>query len=718
MTKVALMKDAKLLADSIDLGLGEAIVEIERLFIHAAGISRLDWIKTPSIDNWPDGLSRYKTYLVDRLAGVPLAYITGEKEFYGTHLQINRDVLCPRSETELLVDVALEKIRALDKASVLELGVGSGAVSIALALNHRGVEIDAVDISSNAIEVAQKNVDILGLSGRVHLRCGHWYDNVSDEYDLIVSNPPYIAEDDNINTIDSVEILWPDNTVSKLLNPETNQTLVIQYKEGEMTIPNKGTDSIYFKKSEALSFAHQEDNYNDFFYQKLIPYKVSTLGPAIAVADIDKNGFKDIFIGNSSGNEAKLFMNNGSSFASKAINDISNDQQFEDNTAVFIDIDNDNDLDLYVGSGINTSRKKDFENDRFYINNNGSFKKSSNKIPDNFLNTSCLAAYDYDGDGDEDLFIGNLSHTNYFGANVKSYILNNDGKGNFTEDANFKLLAQVTSASWEDINNDGTKDLLVSTQWDAPKVYINNNGSLELMQMPDKINGLWETITSYDIDKDGDQDILLGNWGLNTKLFATKDQPLHLYYNDFDDNGDYETILAYNKNGLYFPIHSKDQLASQMNIINMRFKQHKDYANNTVAQIVSDVYLKNAKTYEVHTLASGYIENDNGNFNNFIPFDNNLQLAPINSFSEILLQKENHLIVSGNSKKVSTYHGAYTSLKGSIIKSNSENYSLSKLGIKPFDNHIKKTEVIEMKDNNLLLVIQNNDSIISYSFNK
>ena len=197
MTKSALMKDARLLADNIDVSLGEAIAEIERLFIYAAGISRLDWIKTPSIDNWPDGLSRYKTYLVDRLAGVPLAYITGEKEFYGIHLEINRDVLCPRSETELLVDVALEKIRALDKASVLELGVGSGAVSIALALNHRGVEIDAIDISSNAIEVAQKNVDKSGLSGRVQLRCGHWYDNVSDKYDLIVSNPPYIAQDDS-----------------------------------------------------------------------------------------------------------------------------------------------------------------------------------------------------------------------------------------------------------------------------------------------------------------------------------------------------------------------------------------------------------------------------------------------------------------------------------------------------------------------------------------
>lgn len=197
MTKIALMKDARRLADNIDLSLGEAILEIERLFTHAAGISRLDWIKTPSMDNWPDSLNRYKKYLADRLAGVPLAYITGEKEFYGASLHINRDVLCPRPETELLVDIALEKIRVLDTVSVLELGVGSGAVSIAMALNHSGVEIDAIDISSNAIEVAQKNVDKFDLSGRVQLRRGRWLDDVSDQYDVIVANPPYIAEGDS-----------------------------------------------------------------------------------------------------------------------------------------------------------------------------------------------------------------------------------------------------------------------------------------------------------------------------------------------------------------------------------------------------------------------------------------------------------------------------------------------------------------------------------------
>lgn len=525
---------------------------------------------------------------------------------------------------------------------------------------------------------------------------------------------------DTINKIDSIQVFWPNNTISNIVNPTVNQNLTINYDSKKTTSANfsKKIDSSYFEKTKIIDYKHEEDGYNDFFYQKLIPFKVSMQGPAIAVGDIDRNGYNDIFIGNSSGKKAKFYINNGKSFTTQEISEIKNDSIFEDNDAVFVDVDNDHDLDLYIASGISTSRLKKNETDRLYINNNGQFKRSSNQIPDNFLNTSCVASYDYDNDGDEDLFIGNLSNTNYYGANVESYILINNGKGVFKKDLNFKLSSQVTSAAWEDINNDGTKDLLVATEWDNPKIYINKNGKLDLLTIPKNINGLWQTIKSFDIDQDGDEDILLGNWGLNTKFFASEEKPLRMYYSDFDDNGDYETIIAYNKNGKYYPIHSKDELASQMNIIRMKFVEHKEYANKTIEEVFTEMALKNATKYEVNTLASGYIENNSGNFDTFKMFSNALQLAPITSFTPILFQNKNQLIVSGNSQKVNTYHGAYSSLKGYLLKTNKINQPLSKFGISPFNNQIKKTVIIKMKDKNLLIVAQNNDSIISYFFNK
>ncbi len=124
-------------------------------------------------------------------------------------------------------------------------------------------------------------------------------------------------------------------------------------------------------------------------------------------------------------------MNNGSKFIKTPIPSLEKDKIFEDNEAVFFDADNDGDKDLYIATGISFIKRRGFEKDRLYINTNGAFERSSNKIPINYLNASCVKSYDYDSDGDEDLFVGNLSDPRSFGSDVESYILNNDGNGVF-----------------------------------------------------------------------------------------------------------------------------------------------------------------------------------------------------------------------------------------------------------------------------------------------
>ncbi|QMU63977.1 MAG: hypothetical protein GKR88_06480 [Flavobacteriaceae bacterium] len=522
---------------------------------------------------------------------------------------------------------------------------------------------------------------------------------------------------DTIKNIDSIRIIWPDRTFQKIINPAPNQKLTVKYLPKNQIHsyrkPNTNSSS-YFTKVAMMDFVHSEDTYNDFNIERLIPYKVSTLGPAIAIADMDGNGFEDVFIGNASGKKAVLFMNNGHGFTKAAIPEIEKDAVFEDNAAVFFDADNDNDLDVYVASGI--SALETTKADRLYINNDGVFKKATYQIPSNNLNTSCVAAYDYDHDGDEDLFVGNLSQPNNFGLHVASYLLVNDGKGNFSKDTDFTLISKVTSAIWQDMNEDGYKDLLISTEWDSPKIYMNHKGKLLAAEIPENLNGLWQSVTGYDIDKDGDQDIVLGNWGLNTKFYASANKPLLLYHNDFDSNGKYETVLAYPVHGKYYPVNSKDELASQMNIINVRYIKYKDFALQPVEKVLTKFGVENSGKYEVHTLVSGYIENKNGNFKNFVPLPKDFQLGPVNSFSEVTINGEQQLLVSGNSEKVNTYHGAYTSLKGLLVKTNSDYIPSSTLGIEPFNSQIKKTASISMKDKNILLVLSNNDSLKLYSY--
>jgi len=525
----------------------------------------------------------------------------------------------------------------------------------------------------------------------------------------------------NETVIDSLLIIWPDNTFQKINNPEINQEINIKHTIGNLiyNYQNNTKKNTIFNKTELINYIHSEDDYNDFNHEKLIPYKVSTSGPALATGDINNNGYKDIFIGNSSGKKAQFYINNGVKFTQISIPEIENDSLSEDTDAIFFDIDNDKDLDLYVVSGINSKRNSTDENDRLYINEGKRhFVKSKGNIPDNLMNGSCVKAYDYDNDGDVDLFIGNRSDPNDFGAIVNSFLLNNNGKGKFLIDKQFSLKSKVTDAVWEDLNNDGIKDLIVSTEWDTPKIYINKNGVLKEKSVNQALNGLWQTVTTYDIDSDGDQDIVLGNWGLNIKFQASKETPLNMYHSDFDNNGKKETVLAYNIDGTYYPVNSKDELSSQMNYISKKFVNYKEYANQPIEKIIGAEKLTKADLYKVHTFASGYLINNNGNFEEFVKLDTPFQLSPIMSFLKIY---DNQLLVAGNFYGLNTYHGIFNSNNGYLIYQDStkENFQYKKaiyLGLDLYKNQTRKMAIIKIKNKNLLLTLQNNDSLKTYYF--
>ena len=523
---------------------------------------------------------------------------------------------------------------------------------------------------------------------------------------------------DTVSTIDSLKIVWPNNKVKTLKTVKVNQLLTIDFSDEEKEYsPIKINKKQVFTKADILNYVHKEDRYNDFFNERLIPYKVSTLGPAFAIGDIDKNGFDDIFVGSASGKESGIYLNNGVSFKKSKQEAIEKDVVFEDNDACFFDADNDGDLDLYVASGINENRNNNFEYDRLYINNNSIFTRAKEKIIFNPLNTSTVTSSDFDKDGDTDLFIGNLSNPLNYGEFVNSAVLRNK-KGVLNADPKYIINSKITQSSFQDINNDGFDDLLIATEWDAPIIFINNNGELEKIEIPKNLNGLWQSITAFDIDNDGDKDIVLGNWGENTKLQKYIENPIYLYFGDFDGNNKKESIIAYKVGDNYYPLNTKDELASQMNIISKRFVNHKDFALQPIEKVLTEEKLKGAIKRQIDVLSSGYLENNNGTFNKFVKLDSKLQMGPINHFLNLEMNNSLYLIVSGNSEKPSTYHGYYNSLKGFLVKNNTEVKELSALGVEPFNKQIKQTAVVKMKDKNLLFVLANNDSLKTYTFKK
>jgi hypothetical protein len=517
--------------------------------------------------------------------------------------------------------------------------------------------------------------------------------------------------------IDSVVLIWPNLKKQVLTNLELNRLQEINYAQGledfDFRIAKPGKP--FFQKTDLIEFQHQEDLYNDFLNERLIPYKVSTMGPAIAVGDVTGNGFDDIYIGNAAGKPAQFYLNNGDKLVPTPITAFLNDSIYEDNTAVFFDADGDGDQDLYVGSGISKQGETIFL-DRLYLFDQGTFKKAPSAIPDNKLVTTVVKANDFDFDGDMDLFVGNLTESQHFGSSVNSYILVNDGKANFTKLGSFHLNSKVNDAIWKDVNGNGRSDLIVATEWDGPKLFFNTVNGFKLQSLPSKLNGLWQSVFVFDIDQDGDEDILLGNWGLNSKFKPSQKTPLRMYYLDFDKNGNTETVIAYHKNGSYYPVHSRDELASQLTVIKKRYVRYKDYALKTMEDIFTPYTLNEAELNEVHSFASGYLENNNGKFSRFVEFPYSLQLAPINSFQKINMNNKDHIIIGGNSFRSSNYQGTYSALKGYMFSSLDSLVPVSDLGIDSFKEEIKTIEKISFRNHDLLLIISNDGPIKTYRY--
>ena len=135
---------------------------------------------------------------------------------------------------------------------------------------------------------------------------------------------------DSLTEIDSISIIWPDNTFQKIKSPEINKTLSIDYKENNPVYyyPKNNVSGKIFKTANSIDFKHKEDFYYDFNREKIIPYQVSKLGPAFAIGDIDGNGFDDIYLGGSSGNVAELYLNNGKSFKKSVQKQFENDANY------------------------------------------------------------------------------------------------------------------------------------------------------------------------------------------------------------------------------------------------------------------------------------------------------------------------------------------------------------------------------------------------------
>ena len=232
MRKIDSMEsDINSLTQTLGISRPEAIREIKILFGYANNLDPVELVKEPGVMRDPLKLKKYRSIFSDRLTGKPVAHILGYKEFYGLCFNVNEYTLIPRPDTELLVELAIEKIQQYNLKTVLELGTGSGAIAISIATHLPNIKITATDISSNALEVALGNAMNLCPNHTIEFKKSDWFSEISGTFDLIVSNPPYIAEDDTYLKGDGIRYEPSIALISGLLGLDA-LTLIVNQSKG------------------------------------------------------------------------------------------------------------------------------------------------------------------------------------------------------------------------------------------------------------------------------------------------------------------------------------------------------------------------------------------------------------------------------------------------------------------------------------------------------
>lgn len=510
-------------------------------------------------------------------------------------------------------------------------------------------------------------------------------------------------------TIDSLRVIWPDDKTQKVTSINANSTLVLNYEDARETYvqPKKESKEPLLEELDSPELiAHQENSYNDFDYEGLIYKLLSQEGPSLAVGDIDGDGNEDIFVGGAKGLSGTIYKHLGKGkLKITTQNALKTDMLFEDTAAAFFDADGDNDLDLMIGSGGNQVGEEKSYRTRLYLNDGkGRFTKSNEKIPFTSDNISTINPYDFDSDGDIDVFIGSRSVVGTYGVNPTHLFLENNGDGTFT-DATERLAydlkdgGMITDAIWEDMDGDNKKDLITVSDWDTPKIYKNSGRRLSKMASAlDSLHGWWNAVEAADLDNDGDNDLILGNQGSNLHYKPTEGNPMKMWVNDFDGNGTIEQIVTLSERGKDYPLHQKKELTEQMVSLKKRNLKASDYASRTVGELFPKEIFEQSILKKSAISESIIAVNDGGGKFAIKTLPSRVQLSCVCGIACVDINKDGNLdlIMGGNNFEFKPQYSRLDANYGNVLLGDGalgfewQDYDTSGFFIKEEIKHLKK----------------------------
>jgi hypothetical protein len=489
----------------------------------------------------------------------------------------------------------------------------------------------------------------------------------------------------NDDIIDTLTITWLSGKTQMLTTVKANQVLTLSESDAKNAeIKRKTTDPFFKEITSPVAYTNPAAKVNDFKKQSLIINQLSYSGPCMAKADVNADGLEDVYIGGGSGQAGSLFLQQkGNTFSKKDMLAFEEDKACEDAKAIFFDANHDGYPDLYIATGGYHKYAKDdiLLQDRLYLNDGkGNFTKSKNALPEMRVSKGCVKAGDINQDGFPDLFVGGRVIPGRYPETPASYLLINDGKGNFTNQIHtiapqLEKLGMITDAVFLDMNGDKKEDLIVVGEWIPVSVFINTGTTLQ--NQTDKYfdkpyTGWWHTIAVGDFNNDKKSDLVIGNVGLNTQFKVSDKEPAELYFKDFDNNGTIDPIFCFYIQGKSYPYITRDELLDHLDMMRSRFINYNSYADATLTDILKQDELKDASHLTAnHMETSLFLSSPNGRFTvGTLPLQT--QYSPVTTITLLDFDKDGNqdVLLCGNNHHARLRLGRFDANYGMLLKGN------------------------------------------------